>query len=674
MRKSILLLFLCILFGSSPYCIAQDFSTKFGKVTNNELTLQSYLPDTSANAIYLLRKCKMEYVYMQGFQLNYEVEVKVKVLKPAGSEYANITIPYFTDESITGISATTYNFENGKTIKTKLDKKYIFEEKVSEHLSHKKFSIPAVKEGSVFEYKYIVRSTDYKPRNWLFQQDIPVKYSQLDFIYPEYYIFNIETRGGYPIEVNHQKTTATFTISGETTRSETYSCQAFYGTYIANDLPALKNDEPYLWYPDDYKSQLSFELEATHFPGYSYKPFGATWESIDELLLKDAIFGRNLTIKNPFEEEVKVISTQEITMEEKIEAIFDVVKKNMDWNNDYRIGTDNLKSAIKNKTGTNAEINFIFMAALRDARIASFPAVMSRRNKGMIPLAIPSVSCLNTFIVAIPKDSSIYYLDGSMEKPWFNELPPVLRTDRARLVDITNKFNTPQIKYIHTTALSNISDKWVNLSHISRAHAISHIAATINKENKITGMCRLTKTGILHLNNQNKYKKAKDSIEYLEDLEKELQLNVKTYSRKSEGTRLQEEFDFEKEPEMSANQMIYINPMVLTHLSKNILKQEERRLPVEFSNLTTYRQTVLFTIPNGFSVEELPASAKLTTADGSCELVYHIVNQGQTIQVNYIYKLNRIFFGADEYNELKTFFGKMAERNKDMIVLRKSQI
>ena len=64
---------------------------KYGKPSKEELSLNSYAPDTTATAIYLFRMGESKFVYKDGFQLVTEHWVRIKVLKPQGVSYADVT-------------------------------------------------------------------------------------------------------------------------------------------------------------------------------------------------------------------------------------------------------------------------------------------------------------------------------------------------------------------------------------------------------------------------------------------------------------------------------------------------------------------------------------------------------------------------------------------------------
>ena len=61
-------------------------------------------------------------------------------------------------ESAEKLTAANFNYDNGTMTETKLNSKDIFEEKANKNHYAKKFTLPAVKEGSIIEYSYIIKS------------------------------------------------------------------------------------------------------------------------------------------------------------------------------------------------------------------------------------------------------------------------------------------------------------------------------------------------------------------------------------------------------------------------------------------------------------------------------------------------------------------------------------
>ena len=125
---------------------------KYGKPSKEEFTMTSFAPDTTATAIYLFRKGESSFAYKDGFQLVTEHWVRIKVLKPQGVSYADITVPYYSpsdkdkgQERASEINGCSYNMENGQCVETPLKRDLISDERVNQHIRLLKFSIPAVK-------------------------------------------------------------------------------------------------------------------------------------------------------------------------------------------------------------------------------------------------------------------------------------------------------------------------------------------------------------------------------------------------------------------------------------------------------------------------------------------------------------------------------------------------
>ncbi|NDV57574.1 DUF3857 domain-containing protein [Bacteroides sp. 519] len=657
--KQMMPLIICILFTTIGLH-AQQISTRYGKVTNEELEMTTYLPDTAANAVVIFHKGETRYDYVQnGFRITSSFEKKIKILKTEGAKYADIVIPFYSNESelrrkesIISIDAVAYNMENGKVERTKMKSEYVFRERVNSNYMQVKFSIPAVKAGTVIEYKYKLLS-DYISSidPWEVQEEIPVMFSQYDIVIPEYFKFNLDMRGGVKVQTEDKTVPLTISLgNGELLRLDGRNM-----IFTANNVPSLKADS-YVWCPEDYTSRINFELHGVQFPHDIYRSFTSTWEKIDEQLLEYEEFGKLLRMKNPFQAEVSALPLGNLSTDEKISLIHVLLKQKMSWNKKYAMYATDIKKAIKEGTGTNAELNFVFMSMLRDAGIQSVPLVMSRRSMGFLPLAHPTMSKLNTMIVGIQNsDTTMVYLDGSVEHGYINTLPPVLMTNQARVIS------------------KNPGNKWVDLTNLGKSQLRVMSNIVINEDGSITGDRKASYIGQYAAEYRQKFKDANNMDDFIEKLE--TKHNLKTTNFKHEKLEafspdLTEEFTFEKTSEMSGD-YIYLNPFIFKHISENPFTQEQRQLPVEFPYAHTLRIMNSITIPEGFEIEELPKgqSIKLNENDASCR--YLVQQSDNKIVINYTFSLQKTFFVPNEYEQLRTMYITLSERNNEMIVLKR---
>ena len=192
--------FLFVLFIFSK-TTAQEF--KLGKVSVAELEQKTHPKDSSAAASVLYKKgtATIEYNEQEGFVLITHVEARIKIYKKEGYDWANQSVIYYnvsndSREKVDFSDVCTFNLVNGKIEKTKLKSDGIFNEVVNKYRARKKITMPNVKEGSILEYSYTIRTSNIgMMREWAFQTSIPVNYSEYKTQVPEYYTYNVYRRG-----------------------------------------------------------------------------------------------------------------------------------------------------------------------------------------------------------------------------------------------------------------------------------------------------------------------------------------------------------------------------------------------------------------------------------------------------------------------------------------------
>ena len=640
-------------------------SMKYGKPTEEELKMDTYTPDTAATAVVLYSKTTARYdLAYNDFRLVYTYETKIKVLKSEGTSYADIIIPYYSNEksggmkeNITQLDASAYNLENGKIVRTKMKRDLVFEERFNKTYMQIKFSIPAVREGTVFEYKYQLSSDFYYSINhWEAQRSIPVLHTQYDITIPEYFQFNLDMRGSNFLNPKDQSESISYTLHYQGGQTEQLLCTGRHLSFTGKQLPALRPDK-YTWCADDYLSGVGFELRGISFPGSLYKSFTNTWESIDKMLLEDEDFGSLLKMRNPYRDEMASLSLDKLAdRQDKIAAIYTFLKKRISWNGQYGLYGNEVKKAVKNGTGSNADINFVLMSMLRDAQIPCYPAVMSRKNMGILPLSHPSIQKLNTFVVGIADtDSTFVFLDGSVTDGFMNTLPPVLMVDRARLLSKADGGN------------------WIDLSMLGKNQIRSSVNAQIHTDGRITGTRQTGYTGQHAANFRKRYHAAKDSAEFITRLETEENIKVKKFSTTGVNAfspTVRENLEFEKQANVN-DDLIYVNPMVFMHVSKCPFTQAERQLPLEMPYAEQIILVTSLTIPPGYTVDELPKPLNAHTEDkqGFCRYLVH--QNGDQLIITYSFSSNKLIYLINEYKGVKAFWELIAEKNNEILVLKK---
>lgn len=673
-----LFIFFAFLFLLLPYAYPQQNAKpvtpnlKYGKPSAEELNMTDYAPDTTATAVCLFHLGETYFTYNSGFKLVTEHTVRLKILKPQGVDYANVWVPYYspakTDEGkerADEIEGCSYNMENGKCVKTPLKRDLVVIERINNQSKLLKFSLPAVKAGTVIEYHYKLYS-DYFVQidNWKMQDEIPMLYNQYKITIPNVFIYNIELRGKDHIQIKERESS----IHGRTGGQDLQPAQDFTMrcreiTFTSRNLPAIRQDETFCWCPEDYKIQISFDLQGVQFPGEEYKSYSKSWEDVDKELTKsdDEQFGKHLAFTNPYREDTRQLLLKDMNFEQRIIQSFLLLKKKLAWDGKYRIYSKNLTKVVKAGSGSNADLNFIWMGILKDFGLQAYPVVLSRRSLGVLPFSFPSLQKLNTFVLAIyePEKQRYVFLDSSMDIPAFNVLPPDLCVTKARLL-------SP-----HETE----EKKWVNLMDISNNAIRMRVSATLNPDGIIQGQRISTFQGQEAVDYQKKHFKKpdapSDTDHPADDFGKRLIISpIKINDTSDNPGRIEEEAEFSMPVDNTGNRF-YINPMIFPHLTKNPFIQAERVLPVEFSYPYSFKLSCVLTIPEGYEVEELPQSQLIKTEGEKLQCKYMIQQQGKIISLNYLFSLKEYLFSPELYPQLQEAWAKIIEKNQALIVLKK---
>ena len=259
--KSFFLVYLFLIFSST---YSQMQFPEFGSFTSEQIALKKCSFDPEAEAIILLDKAFISHDDDNGHMIT-ERRVRIKILSEKGLERADIVIPFYHKddfEFISKVQAFTYNFnESGSPSVIPVDKKSIFTEKRNNYYSMVKFSMPAVKPGSIIEYHYVSTMKHYGGLDeWRFQSDIPTLTSS--------YLLEIPPRAEFAYTIQ-KKNELDIYVKPLPNDGRIY--------FEMNNLPGLRT-EPYMDATRDYIQKVNFQL-AGYLSTYGSKlDVNTTWK------------------------------------------------------------------------------------------------------------------------------------------------------------------------------------------------------------------------------------------------------------------------------------------------------------------------------------------------------------------------------------------------------------
>jgi hypothetical protein len=650
---------LLLMLGMFTLTHAEKETQKFGKVTDTEVEMTTFPADTSAVAVVLYEKAESYYDVNQSFQVYYDVYAKIKIIKPEGTAYANIEVPY-TDyglnsrEVVEGIDGYSYNVVNGKVEKTRLDKKYIFSDNIEGKHFRLKFTLPNVKAGTLIEYKYtIVSDFDALVRSWRFQRDIPVVESIYDVTIPGFYSFNINTKGYYPFETVKDVVNKTYLVG-----NSTFNTRCNHLFMKAVNLPALKK-ENYVISMNDYYSAVSFEISGFQIPGEVYKSFANSWHDVDKQLLDDPEFGGNLKQSDFFKDEVKSIAASNMNDFEKIEAIYHLLQSKVKWNEHEALYASSLKKMLKDGVGSSAAINFILIDMLKEAGFDAYPVLLSSRSEGRLPMANPTINKITYFVAGVVTPTDTLYMDASRKNA------PVNVLDNDYLVDRARALRGPE----------GTQSAWVDLTHIVPnldqticvirfADGKMWVDVTTKKRNQSAYLFR------------ENYKKFKNQNELIEALQNKYAISIDHFLLQGLDSIEQpviEKYTFSK-PYPLSDSIEYINPLTIFQAGSNPFIAEKRDLPVEFDYPYIHQINITMILPDGYEIDEMPKSEMSKIKENDAAYRYLLQKGDHMLQIASTMSLNNIIYLPTDYGYLRDFWSHWIAKNNQEIVLKKKTL
>ncbi len=271
MKKALLVT--CLLICAGFITRAQDkLNVKFGKIAPENFQISSPVVDSSSNAVVLfdIGNSEFEGNNKGGFSVLFKRHIRAKIINDKGMDVATFGIRLFkshmgNESSIQDMRGATYNLENGTVVTTKLENKNIFSEETNKNFVTKKFTLPAVKAGSIIEYTYTVKSDAfvYLP-SWEFQGEYPRLWSEYEVDIPEYFNYVFLAQGYQPFAVNSKdRTQKSFYIStsfgSQAAQNFNVNGDVNINRWVIKDAQAI-NAEPFTTTIRTHISKIEFQF------------------------------------------------------------------------------------------------------------------------------------------------------------------------------------------------------------------------------------------------------------------------------------------------------------------------------------------------------------------------------------------------------------------------------
>ncbi|HQW69128.1 MAG TPA: DUF3857 domain-containing protein [Flavobacterium sp.] len=655
--------FLVFIFLFTVQLSAQKVS--LDKVNIEELKEKFYKEDTSAVAAILFKKAKTIFKYSEkdGFISTTEFEVKLKIYKKEGFNWANFEIPYYVgyenlnDELVDVISAYTYNIENDQIIKEKVVNQRKLKKAINEYWAKKTIIFPNVKEGSIIEIKYRLKSENLSLLpEFQFQYNIPVSYATYQTLIPEFYIYKGIRLGFAEINVDQKIENVSQSFDNKYGQTNYMDYKQINTTYTAKKIKSIKK-ESFINNIDNYYGKISHELQTVRMPEQDPNQISTTWEDVAKSIYEDNRFGKEIKEFNYLIYDLKLLIKDGFTIDDKINVIFNNVKNRMNWNGYYGYYTkQGVVNSFKESSGNVAEINFILLSMLKLAGVEAYPVLVSTRENGVAHF--PNKSIFNYVIVAAINGNETLLLDATDKNSGINMLP------------------IRDLNWLGRIIKEDGSSIEIDLMPKSNSKEVVNIIAEIKSDGEVTGKMRdqyFDYNGYIYRDNNNGITKE-SIVERIEKKHQGLEISDYDVQNNSDLTKpIVESFSFltTNAVEIIGDKM-YFSPLLFLALTENPFKQEIRQYPIDFVFPHQDKYTISIKIPEGYTFETVPQSIALALPENLASFKYNISNTDNQIQLTFVTDINQAIIGSEYYEAVKEFFKEMVNKNTEKVVLKKT--
>lgn len=590
----------------------------------------------------------------------FKKKTRIKIVNQNASKLATVHIYLYgrgeRQDVLENVSASTYNMENGQPVETKFAAQDIFEDKLGTSVVEKKFTLPAVKDGSIIEYSYTVVSYRYASLpSWYFQHgEYPCLYSSMEIGVPDLLRYVVLHKG------IDSFSTAVIPDSREhlVVDNVTVTTDVHHHKWEMKNVPGFEESN-YMHAYNDYFDQVEFYLAQT-YNGSDISGI-TTWTAAGKNLASSAEFGQAVTVDkaaNLFNTMEKVCPPGD-DLRDAVKHIYAYVRDNFTCieNDDIYLWHD-LYDVNKSHKGSVAEINLLLTALLRQKGLKADPVILSTTDYGIHPVNYPVLDKMNYVICMLKLFGDTLFLDASRSRLGFNKLPLECYNGHAKIIsdnDTGAVFLWPaslrELK--RTTVIIQNDDKTPglmagNLQMIPGYHESYKVRENIGNhglENYFKNIKTRLGTGIT-LENE-----AVDSLKQLED-----------------PVTIHYDFSFNV---AGGTDLVYYTPVLDEEYKTNPFSAAERKYPVEMASPINSMYVFKMEIPKGYVVDELPKSAKVSFNGNEGFYEYIIQKDEENIQLRTRIKLDRTFYRADEYNTLRDFFAFVVKKQAEQIVFKK---
>jgi hypothetical protein len=625
-----------------PQLAAAGDAFVWEKITEKDWQVAPDSAKAIRNAVMIFEKITVDDHDLLNEKCYLTIYRRIKIFNAEGRKWGDFSLPYLKKKQKIEMIRGRTVLPDGREFP--LLETQIFEKEILKaegvKIKQKSFSLPGIADGCIVEY--VVKYRMPSPYSvWIIQKEIPLLYGEYRWLFyrGRGWSSGFEELLGNVLTPNYLWLNTTQKYLAESRPSIKDPTEVFFAV---NDVPAFEA-EPHTLPDVALQTQLRCYYGSGTAPAAFWGEMSQTLSSILEKYTQNNKRGR----------EVAASFSELKTKDEKIVAAYNWLQahiRNISYldedNNEEFKDNKSVDETLKRGYGTQEDINFVFYDMLRELNIdAKIAYVVDRDENLFVPDAKYWQFDRSLVAVASLNGQYRFYSPGTLhlpptQVPWFNE------GIRAFVVgSLTEQFLPVPFSF----------------TDLNRTRRM--LTLQFQDESKLRGS--LTEQRFGHYGRLLRVVLAQTPAgSRQEKLQKELEsilpkAQIDSISATgTEGTNGPLTLNCKLETDPNAQHLgttrLLVRPFSLFKPDTNAFQAGMRRNTIMLDYAHEFVELVQIGLPENWKVDALPADSTFANKIGECRVSFN--NLGETLSVQRLFRLNRPFWPASDYVDVKALF------------------
>jgi hypothetical protein len=417
--------------------------------------------------------------------------------------------------------------------------------------------------------------------------------------------------------------------------------------FEGRNLTAIRN-EKYGTNIRNYTTKARLTLRSFHLPGRFVEQISGDYAELNKTLLEGRKFKQLDQGLSFLDEALKAVDRSD-DVNVDFANIVDYVKDKSTFSGYYDFYPDELaRTTLAGESSNSGAINMLLTLMLRHAGYHAEPLIVGTRDYRKPHPFNPDFSDFNHLVAYVTLEDETYIFDatsklngGLPESDVFNALGWIVSQDHGRNINLGE----------YGQAKVMVKSDW------GIQPGGSSLAKVTIKSNYL---------GIHELSDATCYNANK----FKDWLEASTESSIKDYEAKNDKSLTTITFNQELD-EIGDKSVLYIEPNYYGFLDFDIFRRADRKTPLDIPYKINVTNIVKMNIPEGYAVESIPESKKLTLGEDHMKFSMLSTSTNDKVSINVRYKVDRNFYLDEQYADLRAFIGEIESTLHEKIVFKK---